>query len=379
MIKKLINNFLVSGNNFTDHDEQLKHKFIFINSVYGFGLIAIFIMSIVRYLQNDILISIADGIFTIVILFSLLLLRSNHSKLTQVSNILLATTYIVFFAIFLFADTQSTRLSIFFLLIGASYFLQGKNKGLCWLLLTIASVSAVQFTDYIDTKYSNFDVLLVFLYLSIFYFILNTFEMLTNTQTKNLLYVNNNLEKLIEKRTKELEDKNRELLEDKAQLQVLSATDHLTGLHNRNKLERIFNYEQKQALRYHSTLSLILIDIDHFKYINDQYGHNVGDNVLKEIAEELLSNFRDTDAIGRWGGEEFLVLLPKTDLQSASEIAQKVRQSIEKRLFSKVGHQTASFGVATLHDYETLDALVNRADKALYQAKKDGRNNIKTA
>ncbi len=379
MIKKLINNFLVSGNNFTDHDEQLKHKFIFINSVYGFGLIAIFIMSIVRYLQNDILISIADGIFTIVILFSLLLLRSNHSKLTQVSNILLATTYIVFFAIFLFADTQSTRLSIFFLLIGASYFLQGKNKGLCWLLLTIASVSAVQFTDYIDTKYSNFDVLLVFLYLSIFYFILNTFEMLTNTQTKNLLYVNNNLEKLIEKRTKELEDKNRELLEDKAQLQILSATDHLTGLHNRNKLERIFNYEQKQALRYHSTLSLILIDIDHFKYINDQYGHNVGDNVLKEIAEELLINFRDTDAIGRWGGEEFLVLLPKTDLQSASEIAQKVRQSIEKRLFSKVGHQTASFGVATLHDYETLDALVNRADKALYQAKKDGRNNIKTA
>ena len=137
-----------------------------------------------------------------------------------------------------------------------------------------------------------------------------------------------------------------ELTQENKNLKLISSTDQLTGLCNRNKIEETFIYEKKQALRYHTDLSLIIMDLDHFKSLNDSHGHNTGDTFLKEISQELISIFRDTDVIGRWGGEEFLILLPKTNLETAQEIAERLRQSIEKKVFAGIEDKTASFGVA---------------------------------
>ncbi|MDA7816933.1 GGDEF domain-containing protein [Sulfurimonas sp.] len=174
-------------------------------------------------------------------------------------------------------------------------------------------------------------------------------------------------------------DKNNKLTTENNSLKHLSTTDQLTGLYNRNKIEETFNYEKKQAIRYHTDLSLILMDLDHFKNINDNHGHNIGDVYLQEISRELKDIFRETDVIGRWGGEEFLILLPKTDLQTTQEIAERLRRDIEQKLFAGLEHHTASFGISVLNNNETLSSLVDRADKALYSVKENGRNGVKVA
>lgn len=371
-MKAILNNFLHSGYNFLSHEDETKYKFLFINSVYGFAAFVILILAMAKYFNSDILIGISNMGLAIITIFSLLLLRKNKKTLHLVSNILIMLTFIVFFTIFLYADAQMTRMFIFFFLIAAVYFLQGSKMGLFWLLFTILSVTIVQATGFIDTKYSDYDILLMFLYLSIFYLILNKYEQRNSTQTEAILHLNENLEKIVRQRTQKLE-------EEKESFKILSSTDSLTGLYNRMKIEELFNYEQKQSLRYNSELSLILMDLDYFKSVNDTYGHNAGDNFLKEIALELKFLLRDTDIIGRWGGEEFLILLPKTDLETAHRLAQELRKNIQNNVFSGISDNTASFGVAVLHHCETLNCFINRADKALYIAKANGRNSVVSA
>lgn len=162
-----------------------------------------------------------------------------------------------------------------------------------------------------------------------------------------------------------------------AQLEVLSSTDKLTGISNRLKLDDILAYEKKIFDRYHTPLSIIMFDLDYFKQINDNYGHKVGDDILKKIAFIISNTKRETDAFGRWGGEEFLVICPKTDLQGALVLAEKFRQVIEQYEFVPIISLTASFGVATFEKYETIEKVFNKADKALYRAKEYGRNNVK--
>ena len=116
------------------------------------------------------------------------------------------------------------------------------------------------------------------------------------------------------------------------------------------------------------------MDIDHFKKVNDVHGHQVGDQILKSIAEILHNRVRETDTLGRWGGEEFLIICPETSLQNALIMAENLRQSIADHDFPLVGRKTCSFGVACRFPRERGESLINRTDAALYTAKAKGRN-----
>lgn len=168
----------------------------------------------------------------------------------------------------------------------------------------------------------------------------------------------------------------RKLAEER--VQAMAITDGLTGITNRQALGRLLEKEMERASRYRPPLSLIMYDLDHFKHINDQFGHNAGDDVLKTIADLVNQLLRDTDHHGRWGGEEFMVLLPETGLEAAGKVAEKLRQAIASHRFEGVGNVTASFGVAQLVPGEDSRSLAQRVDKALYRAKALGRNRVES-
>ncbi|MBE0498780.1 MAG: diguanylate cyclase [Campylobacterales bacterium] len=184
------------------------------------------------------------------------------------------------------------------------------------------------------------------------------------------------LDKIIEQKTRALEAANNELKLKNRALLKRSNTDPLTGLCNRRKIEESFAQEREKFAETGRALCLILMDLDYFKAVNDTYGHNAGDGYLKEITQILKKTFRSSDTIGRWGGEEFVILLPKTDLMAAQEIALRLRDQIQQCGFGQIGRQTASFGIAELHENDSLHSIVERADAALYRAKKMGRNRV---
>jgi diguanylate cyclase (GGDEF)-like protein/hemerythrin-like metal-binding protein len=159
-------------------------------------------------------------------------------------------------------------------------------------------------------------------------------------------------------------------------LKLLASKDKLTGLYNRTYLEMIINDEVARSERYEIPLSVCIIDLDHFKNINDRWGHPVGDTVLKMTADIITKNIRMSDYAIRIGGEEFVILLPHTDLDGAFIVAEKIRLLIENSIHPVVGKYTASFGVAERHRGETYRLLYNRMDKALYEAKEGGRNRV---
>jgi diguanylate cyclase (GGDEF)-like protein len=153
-----------------------------------------------------------------------------------------------------------------------------------------------------------------------------------------------------------------------------AAFDPLTGLYNRRSFEAFYRQEIAKCKRYGNPLSLILIDLDHFKAVNDAFGHPAGDRVLCSVAEILRQETRESDLAARWGGEEMALLLPETDDAGVMVAAEKLREKIAAHPFPDIGQVTASFGVATMIG-DPVD-LIAEADKALYQAKAGGRNRV---
>ena len=167
-----------------------------------------------------------------------------------------------------------------------------------------------------------------------------------------------------------------ELYSMTAELEEQASTDTLTGTLNRAKFEQFFELEVRKAKLNNNILSMILVDIDHFKNINDTFGHNVGDEVLKEISTLIKSKLKGVDLFARWGGEEFVILLPGTETNGAKILAEKLRVSIEENSFSTVGNLTASFGVGSYCESESKIDFFNKVDDTLYEAKRTGRNKI---
>lgn len=159
-------------------------------------------------------------------------------------------------------------------------------------------------------------------------------------------------------------------------LKNIAITDELTGAYNRYFLEERINEEIKHADVYNEPLSIIILDLDHFKKINDTWGHPVGDEILKQTAEIASSIIRRSDVLFRLGGEEFLVLMPKTTIDEAFVVAERLRETLENNPNSVVGKITASFGVAQKIKFESFNSLYKRADEALYKAKGNGRNRV---
>ncbi len=158
----------------------------------------------------------------------------------------------------------------------------------------------------------------------------------------------------------------------------LAEHDALTGIYNRVKLNTIFPDLIYSANSYDKFFSIILFDIDHFKKINDTYGHTIGDSVLNELTYMVKNLLRESDMFVRWGGEEFIIILPITTISDASKLASRLRKNIEEHPFLHVGEITCSFGVASFNAGDTQMILIERADEALYQAKNGGRNQVVT-
>lgn len=165
-----------------------------------------------------------------------------------------------------------------------------------------------------------------------------------------------------------------ELSETQKKLELLAITDRLTGLYNRVKLDEAVQEELNKSDRLGHPLGIVLLDIDHFKNVNDVHGHQVGDQVLIAMANLLKSNIRKTDTLGRWGGEEFLILCPGTDSKGLVKFTETLRKNIDHHDFPVVKHKTASFGATLYQKNDTINQMIDRADKALYQAKAKGRN-----
>ncbi|SMP87886.1 PAS domain S-box-containing protein/diguanylate cyclase (GGDEF) domain-containing protein [Epsilonproteobacteria bacterium SCGC AD-308-O04] len=163
---------------------------------------------------------------------------------------------------------------------------------------------------------------------------------------------------------------------DKKRIEELSVTDRLTQLYNRLKLDEIFAMKLATAGRYNTPFSVVIIDIDLFKLVNDTWGHQAGDDVLKEFSAIIKNNARETDIVGRWGGEEFLILSSDTDLDGAIKLSEKLREMVSSFKFSFTGHKTASFGVSSYHAGDDEKTMIKRADDALYRAKENGRNRV---
>jgi diguanylate cyclase (GGDEF)-like protein len=169
------------------------------------------------------------------------------------------------------------------------------------------------------------------------------------------------------------------LLEKKSQkFETIASIDALTGLYNRMKFIELFTFEYAVMTQRHNAMSLIIIDLDHFKQINDNYGHNVGDKVLKQISNLLLRELRNVDVLCRWGGEEFVALLPSATLEQTKKIANHIRENIASYKEFDIPNVTASFGLTQVKEDDTLESAINRADIALYEAKTSGRNSVKT-
>ncbi len=175
------------------------------------------------------------------------------------------------------------------------------------------------------------------------------------------------LEREVQLRTQELVEKN-------SALELLSTTDALTGVCNRIKLHECLEQETERSKRYASPLSLLIIDVDFFKSVNDTYGHPVGDRVLIEITQILQQQCRNSDTLGRWGGEEFLVICPETDQQAALMLGEKLRRAIAAKPLAEHIGATISVGIAEFDSRADTDSLLEAADTALYQAKHQGRN-----
>ena len=170
-----------------------------------------------------------------------------------------------------------------------------------------------------------------------------------------------------------------ERMQTEERLKQLATIDTLTGISNRRHFDEALANEIHRAARYSTPLSLILFDIDHFKYINDTCGHHTGDRVLIQFALVVGGAIRAIDLFARWGGEEFAILMPNCDLNAGRLLAEKLRMLLEKQHFADVGQVTCSFGVAEYSPGDDVGKLMKRVDRCLYHAKASGRNRVETS
>lgn len=168
----------------------------------------------------------------------------------------------------------------------------------------------------------------------------------------------------------------RQDISDRKKVEQLSITDQLTQLYNRRKTDEVIQTEIHRAQRYHKPFSVIIFDVDLFKLVNDHFGHNVGDEVLVNISQRTQSMIRQTDTLGRWGGEEFIVICPQTTAEQARLLAEKIRQEIAMIKHDQAGRVTASFGVTEFRVDDTQIKVLKRADEGLYFSKENGRNQV---
>lgn len=223
---------------------------------------------------------------------------------------------------------------------------------------------------------------LVVVMLVMFSFYARRLLVVQNKISQELIKYKNHLEELVKERTDRLEIMNSSLKQEieskkivEKKLEYMAETDSLTELYNRRKFDEILDYEIEKNKRYNLGLSIIFCDIDNFKNINDTYGHDIGDEVLRTFALKLKDITRESDIVARWGGEEFTILITNTnEVGTVESLADKIRQEIANCKFDKVGKVTSSFGVTFFKENDNKNTILKRVDEALYKAKNLGKN-----
>jgi diguanylate cyclase (GGDEF)-like protein len=247
-----------------------------------------------------------------------------------------------------------------------------------WVAIATDSIVLGTITEeFVSTKVSTLNIGLRLLFLSAYValavYIAKVFRTIASRAiTRQALQLKNiQLKQTLDKlraTQKQLAEKNRELA-------TLSEIDPLTKLYNRRKIDQIMS-QALQTASPNTRLALILLDIDHFKSYNDRFGHPTGDKVICEVADILMHYARANDSIGRWGGEEFIIVCQDTDGEQALNIAERLRSTIAETAASQLDGLTCSFGVTCYHEWDQEASLVKRADDALYRAKAAGRNRV---
>lgn len=210
----------------------------------------------------------------------------------------------------------------------------------------------------------------------------NTAQSLNYTTLFLLMMINGLMFHLQKQKNSEIQiyESNQALIQLNAQLDLSSRVDSLTGLYNRRHMVEKIEEEITRFLKDRKAFSLVIADVDFFKKINDTYGHSAGDYLLKSIANDFYEVVRGEDIVARWGGEEFLFLLPDTDLEPAKMVAERIRENIEERTYSYGGielHITMTFGISAIGSGDIAEDIIKRADHALYEGKHKGRNCVR--
>lgn len=348
------NNFLYSGFEFGEDEDLLKFKYKMINSI----LVIVTFFSVLFGALSDLgvndigpihsKVDYIYGFFTFIFIFFLRLSKSNY---TIIANCLLITSLITFTSALIFVPQDEFRMIWFYLLIFVAYILNGSSIG---MLFTIASIAIILCSNFLlDLQLSQTAInsgvlgLIIGSFLSRFY---------SNKIT--------DYEKCLQKKN--------------ADLKVLASTDSLTGIMNKRAFNEISEHYFKSAQRDNNSLTLMLLDLDHFKKINDSYGHKAGDLVLTSFVKVIESLLRKSDILARIGGEEFAILLFETQTDGAFTLAEKIRKSVKNTSNNFEGQEffvTTSIGISQNNVIDTaFDDIFIRTDKALYQAKSQGRD-----
>jgi len=332
----------------------------FVQLILAIYMISYFIMK--NYLLSSIFISVFILGLISFILFIINPLQRRIFAANLTIFILLATTY----PMTLFTGGINSSTIIWFSMYPAMIvFTTNIKNAAIWFILSILSLTSFYFLKDIEiNKFLIGSTPRIERYMDLLMLALSLFSIIYSVDRSN----KNILKKLETTQSK---------------LEILATTDPLTGLYNRRFFEERAEIEIKRSIRYNKNLTLLMLDLDFFKKINDKYGHKAGDYVLKEVSTIFKKNLRDIDLIGRYGGEEFIMLFPESDKVTTYIAAERIRKDIEYAYFifnNNVLNITISIGLTQIiyNEAESLDSLTHRADEALYKSKENGRNIITT-
>lgn len=349
-----LNSFLYSGFKFSTDEDLLKFKFKMLNSIF---IIVAFFSALFGLLSdlgvNDIgpIHSKVNYVYSFLTIMLIFFLRSSKENYDLTAQSLLVISLLTFASALIFVPQDEFRMIWFYLLIFVAYMVSGKRSG---IIYTVASVLIILLVNlFLDLQLSQEAINSGILGLLIGSF-------LSYVYTNKITNYEQNLKK------------------QNSSLSLLASTDYLTGIMNRRMFNEISEHYFQTAQKNELHLTLLLLDLDHFKKVNDTYGHQAGDQLLKHFVQTLQQILNKSDIFARIGGEEFAILLSQTNSDDAYILAEKIRQKIEHDFITYYGQQiyvTTSIGISENKENDTeFENIFSRADIALYQAKREGRN-----
>ncbi|QCU90052.1 GGDEF domain-containing protein [Thiomicrorhabdus sediminis] len=295
---------------------------------------------------------ISSAIVVIVGSIAIWLLRRGIQHFKLVAHTSLFVIYIILFPALFEGGIANSGFVWYFLLPLFSVFLLGMKPGMFWIgLMFLTETAGLIFLDPQSLPYRKEFLFYHMLSLAVGTIFISYMQSITEQYEKAWQAQNEILHKM-------------------------SITDPLTQLHNRRHIDEQLALHIEKAKRYQRHLSLVLLDVDNFKMINDTFGHHTGDQVLIKVAQTLKNTLRKVDFIGRWGGEEFIIICDSCNPEEAANLVEKVRTALENTDFGIGMPVTASFGITSMCNQPSIHAIINRVDKALYQAKAQGKNTI---